>query len=695
MINLILALSLLPTHLLLGQPFPTILTQAPEQTMLAPGVEYEHISMLTTDGPIEVRVVATDLRIPSVHLSTVLAENRIISSGETVRSIALRSSAVAAINGDYFDLGHTNQPLGLTIIHGSLVRIPRKRYALILPKHGTPYFAEESLSASVVIGNTSNALSDIDAYPPNGLSILTPAFGPVPPNANVTTIPLIGPEATAFGTFTAGAPADNTVTLPAGTYLVIGPSAYGASTIPEPGSTVTVEGDLAPTSLNDIEYALGGGPLLLKDGRPLFDPDGPNGFTGPIPSSGVGVTATGELLLVEVDGRQRTRSVGLTRAEFATLFLALGARDAMALDGGGSSTLVAQLPGDPRATVRNHPSDGVERRVGDALIVASTSLIGPATQLATRPAAIHAIVGAQTPLHLALLDANEHTLAPASMQQIHVDPSSLGQMEGNIFTAQAPGLGKLWITANGFRTSIPIEVVATPARLVVLPTSVDLGAYETRAFVAHAYDALGYRLTLPPRLAWSASTGTIATDGYFHAASVDSTVHLRMGHIQTAVTVRVGLHTVTLASAMKSGRFETYPRGGAGSTSFDRGSLTLDAELGDDERAAYAILNVALPAGARRVHLLVNGDGCGAVMRIALRDEVGTRVAVGTEAITWAGQREIAFELPASRPGPFTLESIYLLAHFGTHDVSGSCRVRIAALHVDVAGTGANPTRRQ
>jgi len=91
------------------------------------------------------------------------------------------------------------------------------------------------------------------------------------------------------------------------------------------------------------------------------------------PLSGIAKTNDGSLLLLEVDGRQPAFSVGLTRSSFAALMSAFDASDAMCFDSGGSSTLVAKLPGEGMAKVRNRPSDGHERRVADGLFVYSSA----------------------------------------------------------------------------------------------------------------------------------------------------------------------------------------------------------------------------------------------------------------------------------------------------------------------------------
>ncbi len=58
------------------------------------------------------------------------------------------------------------------------------------------------------------------------------------------------------------------------------------------------------------------------------------------------------LLLVVVDGRQAPYSVGMTLPELAGLLEAFGARDAINLDGGGSSVMVVW------GVARNRPSEG-------------------------------------------------------------------------------------------------------------------------------------------------------------------------------------------------------------------------------------------------------------------------------------------------------------------------------------------------
>ena len=123
-----------------------------------------------------------------------------------------------------------------------------------------------------------------------------------------------------------------------------------------------------------------GGPRLVRAGRPAitasaegFDwPEDPGFFyrfgVRRNPRTLAGVTRAGRLLLVTVDGRRPGHSVGASFAESAAVMRALGATDAVNLDGGGSTGMTV---GGTLVTV---PSDATgERPIGDALLLGYTS----------------------------------------------------------------------------------------------------------------------------------------------------------------------------------------------------------------------------------------------------------------------------------------------------------------------------------
>jgi exopolysaccharide biosynthesis protein len=132
----------LPSRLVIANPFPKIVAQAPAISFIAPGVTEGEYDLLTVNGPVIVHAIAVDLPAGDLHLGAVLANDRLISAGETVRSMALRTGAIAGINGDYFDINSTNQPLNILVRDGQLLHPPMQRYALAIDSSGNAQFEE-------------------------------------------------------------------------------------------------------------------------------------------------------------------------------------------------------------------------------------------------------------------------------------------------------------------------------------------------------------------------------------------------------------------------------------------------------------------------------------------------------------------------------------------------------------------------
>jgi hypothetical protein len=107
---------------------------------------------------------------------------------------------------------------------------------------------------------------------------------------------------------------------------------------------------LSVSSPVDARLSLGADPVVLRDSRRALPWRDPNLAYPRQPHTLVGWNKAGETYLVAVDGRQPA-STGMTMAEAADFLLALGATDAVNLDGGGGTTFVAG------GSVWNRPSD--------------------------------------------------------------------------------------------------------------------------------------------------------------------------------------------------------------------------------------------------------------------------------------------------------------------------------------------------
>ncbi len=140
-----------------------------------------------------------------------------------------------------------------------------------------------------------------------------------------------------------------------------------------PKETKEINIGLAHEPAVPLYNALSGKTRLVKSGKNVAGND-----PAIHPRTAVGIKADGKLLLFTVDGREPGHSLGMKFSEMADVLIQWGAKDAISLDGGGSTTLVMDDPAtaanDPK--VMNLPCDlfpnkehGKERPVGNCLVV--------------------------------------------------------------------------------------------------------------------------------------------------------------------------------------------------------------------------------------------------------------------------------------------------------------------------------------
>ncbi len=361
----------------------------------APGLAYAQYAMLGDHGPLAVSVLALDPREPTLHIDTALAENHIVSGGERTSAMGVRTHAVGGVNGDYFDIGRSYQPQGMLVRDGSLLRGPTDRAALAIRRDGSVTFGEFRLHGVARSPRGTLPITEYNDWPPGHVAIITPDYGKELRATPETTF--VALQAVGLGRKTYRVTSVQAATHPIAAAFGIGIGRLEkAARLPRVGDTLTLDYRTDPP-LDAARAAIGGGPILVRDGTPYEGPHAPapdeRDYRWPVVALARGRDT--RLMLVAVDGRHPERSVGMTRPEFSDLLVRLGNTDAMALDSGGSVTLVSRAPGDENVSVRNVPSDNsAERWVADALLVYSSApaptIVPPATVATpvpqTRPA---------------------------------------------------------------------------------------------------------------------------------------------------------------------------------------------------------------------------------------------------------------------------------------------------------------------
>lgn len=335
------------------------------ETFVAPGIAYGHWRKDTPSGPLFVNYMRVDPRQPGVKVAPRMAAD----GREAVHQLANRHGAIAAINGIYF--ASDGSPLGMVMIDGEIISPPYlNRTAMGIKQDGTFLIDNVAIAGEVRRNGPGRPVGQI-SWPIDGTNrrrLADELIVYTPENATHTATNIYGWEIVVDDGKVIDKVQGNAL-IPRTGYVLSG-HGRAAEWLRsfEIGDLVAATWSLVPDwPKQDVRHALGGGPRLLRAGQidinaeeEKFQADITQGRA---PRTALGITASGELLLVTVNGRQNNISIGMTLLELAELLQDLGAVDAMNLDGGGSSTMVV------RDVVLNAPSDGKPRPVSNALLV--------------------------------------------------------------------------------------------------------------------------------------------------------------------------------------------------------------------------------------------------------------------------------------------------------------------------------------
>lgn len=333
---------------------------------VAPGVTYTRWSQHDARGPIRAHLLTVDLSTPGLALD--YASPGLVRRTDQVSDILARPSngpgAIAGVNGDFFDIGDTGAPLGLGQDRQmGFLHAPRGGWnsAFFLDAKGRPDIGYLPLKMSV-LHRPNLAITNVNSpeIRPGGIGIYTKKWGPTSgyrvtggQQQQVRMVRVVNQRVVEIKN-------KLTVNQRINGFLMIG-RGEGAKRLAglRKGSKVLLRGRLqgGPT------MAITGNKFLILDGVVQVIND-----REMHPRTAIGIDRdTGEVLMLLIDGRQ-SFSRGYTMVELAELMQDLGADEALNLDGGGSSTMVARGPRGGMGVV-NSPSDGAERMVANAIEV--------------------------------------------------------------------------------------------------------------------------------------------------------------------------------------------------------------------------------------------------------------------------------------------------------------------------------------
>ena len=340
--------------------------------------------------PLKVSVVEMDLTNPYIVMETCLGAEKSVGS-ETPVNMATRNNrpgheVVGAVNGDFFMTSPTNEvglPVSGQVRNDELVLSSHNRACLVLDDNNRPYIDRLTFTGRVTCGETSFALNLVNrmryAYEniaTNQSFLFTRSYGPVTyDGSNSGKMVLLRPAGDPFKWNANGVEqcvvedifdAQGSTTIPDGKAILWLKGTYAnyAASL-NVGDEVSISFKLTLNNeghdVNIHQLVGGSNHIIMQNGE--FKED----WAERHPRTAIGFNADStRLYFVVVDGRHLT-SVGVTLREMKGIFDALGAVNAVNLDGGGSSCILVN------DEVMNHPSDGPVRAVGNGCLFVSTA----------------------------------------------------------------------------------------------------------------------------------------------------------------------------------------------------------------------------------------------------------------------------------------------------------------------------------
>lgn len=329
---------------------------------VAPGITFRRWDR--TDRRGQQRLFLLSVQPKEAGVSLQYGSMNLVPDRATVPSLVERAGGLGGVNGGFFDIHDTGAPLGVGVdrrrgfLHAAQLTW---NHAFWMSPGGAAHISTLHLQASIAeypqLHLTNYNSPRVRA---GAIGVYTPRWGATSglsvtdgQRSDIRTVVLRDDRVLSNRAgVTRDNPIDSTVLIGRG------PGARQLAALPV-GSSAHVSWALREAPA----LAISGETVLLKDGKVRARDD-----SILHPRTSVGIDRdTGRVLILVVDGRTDV-SRGATLVEMAQLLKGLGAEDALNFDGGGSSTMVAPNR-DGAVGVRNRPSDGSPRAVGDALVV--------------------------------------------------------------------------------------------------------------------------------------------------------------------------------------------------------------------------------------------------------------------------------------------------------------------------------------
>lgn len=688
------------------------------EEILTSGAKLMKYNYTTTRSGSKVNVLAdviqVDLQNPYVKLDVMTGKGGNLNSKQSTGGMAKENGAVAAVNGDYFNVSGELAPIGGQVSDGVLVSTPSElsgMYALTVTKDGKPMIDEYSFDGTVKADDGSTfALrginkedytvesSSVKYSHANSMYIYTPAWTSTKRPNDPSTTPTEVLVQNGVITQISDKKALN-MTVPADGYILRahGTAATWIMTHLAVGQTLNADYKLKAKTTGEtvdpsnLQMMIGGHTILVNDGKAAT-------FSRDIAASGIGGIRARTAVGYSQDGRyvyiiaaeKNSNSSGLSLTELQSFMTSIGVWKGMNLDGGGSTTMVTRPLGEETAGLTFNTEYGTEQRqVVNTLGVFSTAPEGKLQGFAVSGSQT-LLVGQEGKYTAKGYDTYYNPIATGDIKMTWKSSNNgIVSVSNGTIKGVKPGTVTLTATSNGASSSIKVTVLGG-SELASLTAGSGLGSLQAGTTISIPVTAKtkdGQSLTVPAdSLTWEfiGFKGKVSAD-QLTVSSVNAGA--QVGY---AIGRYDGYSTVVVLSAAASEtiwenfenvsypiNFTTNASGVTGSASVTAGTgekagskvlqLSYDMTAGIGKMYAYAQLNGStgkeVSATATSMSMDVMGDKSLNWLRAEFTDASGKTVYADlAKAIDWDGWKKLNVDLNGLNISyPAKLKRVYVV----------------------------------
>ncbi len=425
-----------------------------------------------------------------------------------------------------------------------------------------------------------------------------------------------------------------------------------------------------------IKEAIGGGQIILNNGEIATKDNNVH------PRTAIGVKQDGSTVIFTVDGRQPEHSVGMNLIDIAAFFMENGCTSALNLDGGGSTTISARMPGSTDALVLNKPSDGRERANPNALLLVTPVYeTGTLSYLHNYPRKAVVLAGAQLAIDVKGTDSN---FQPVQLNEVvsWETTNGIGKASNGVLTAGKEAAAGVVISRAGDISGISEIEVVREVQFNINKTALYLEPGKTFDFNISAVKDMLPVVSQDNVFRWTikGDIGAIDNNGLFKASAksdLSGMIYVSYDDNQIAACyVSVGKLPVVVES-FEAGiegwnvKGDRLPDNGdlinletsEDFVRFGKQSMRLDYNMvggASGTAGVYADKSIPISGYPTHIGMWVYGDGNGHWLRAQMRDGSNNSFNIDftnqTTGVDWVGWRYVEAAVPAGRPMPLSID---------------------------------------